>query len=1096
MKSFVILPEKKRESFARKTAQPADEVSAMNSFTVARRLRRLAIASVFLLLAPRAFAGATILASSNGDLEAHTQIGPLCVQDGQARFSAPIGNPSDPPTNSLHIPQCSTSNPNTGEVDFVGPIDLQGGYTGNAQSMTLTASGSGSEKVDERFFREHFVSARTFGDIQFEVTGEPTEVPISVSMTVDCEVCEARCILRAPDNQVIGEITADKDGQHGSFPTGALSPGFYSVELTHSYNTVLTLGFTTYNFNFSARITVSAGPTNEIEWANPVDGSFQAAENWDPQQVPSGNDDAVFDVAGTYTVSLDGNSSHNALFGSGTGVNVTFELGGNTYTLNQLQTGGLAGEDASFTFSGVFDPASSARDRLASSRPRAAGGLVQVNQTLIVGSGTNQAYVEQARVSSNEVHVEGILTVKDSGSLLETASLEVGISGDGPQLLIDEGQVVSTHATVEGNAFVFVGRNVIPQRPDPSHWEVAEGLDVIDDGSVSIFGGSVNVGGRCVIGDVPGSFSDVSVGGITVGGTFSVSELIVGRNGKGTMKVSDLGLAQIGSLEIGNDPDNSDIIGQGTVRVEGDGTLLVGNDLIVGGSGKGLLTIDGGTLSQDGPGAQMQVNQDGDVFFLAGTGNLSFVDVNPGGTFSVLNSSIVNASGMSIFGGDVGAVAFGLLKISRGLVVAALGTLEVDSTGQVNIGEGSGDNGMVRVGPNGILSGDGTIFATQIVTAGSGSNQFTGGQINPGNSPGTLTLQGNFTQELGSSLVMEIAGFAEGEFDVLHVTGDSVLNGTLEIRLLRNFLPAAGQIFTLLELDGAVTGSFSEITFPDLQPGFQFEAEQTGTTFQLRALNSGVAANFLGNTSTRAKVGTGDNVLIGGFIIGGNDPKRVIVRAIGPSLSAFGLSFLADPTLELHDGARAIIFSNDNWMESPQKQQIIDSGLPPSHDLESAIVATLSPGLYTAIVRSADGSSGIGLVEVFDLSTDASAILINISGRGEVLTGDDILIGGIIVEGTKEIVARGIGPSLEQYGVNNALQNPTLELRDANGSLVRENDDWKQIQQAELEATGLQPPHDLEAAISADLTSGAYTALLRGKNNATGVGLIEFYSVR
>ena len=281
---------------------------AGNEFTVIRGLCWLAIAGVFLLLAPRAFAGTTILASS-ASLDAQTQITPeICNQpEVLVTFAAPIGNPSDPPANSLHLLQCSTTNPNTGEVDSVGPIDLQGGYTGNAQSMTLTASGSGNEKVDVAFFTSHEVSAHTVGDIEFEVTGEPTVVPISVAMSVDCQAaCGASCILRAPDGQVLGEITADNDGQHGSFPTGALSPGgVYSVTLIYFYQTLLTLGFTTYNFNFSAAITVNGtAPTNIIQWNNPAGGLFQTATNWDPQTVPGANDTAVFGLASAYSVDV------------------------------------------------------------------------------------------------------------------------------------------------------------------------------------------------------------------------------------------------------------------------------------------------------------------------------------------------------------------------------------------------------------------------------------------------------------------------------------------------------------------------------------------------------------------------------------------------------------------------------------------------------------------------------------------------------------------------------------------------------------------------------------------------------------------------
>ena len=841
-------------------------------------------------------------------------------------------------------------------------------------------------------------SARALS-LSFTLTGEHTyTLTGQVSATLDNGSYGAtgRANLTTSSSTIFDVSATTTGGGSESKPlseSGTLPPGTYTLDVTAGGNGLAESSFfphskgsSSANFVFTVLPAGAPTPTPTptptppvIQWNNSAGGAFHTASNWDPQQVPSENDDAVFDVPGTYTVSLDGSASHNALFGSGTGVNVTFDLGGNTYTLNQLQTGGLAGEDASFTFSGVFEPASIASGP-AGFAPQGAGGLVQVNQTLVVGDGAMQAYVEQARVSANQVSVEGLLRVKDPGSLLETDSLQVGIFGNDPEFFVDEGQVVSAHATVGSSAFVRVGRGTVLQTPDPSHWEIADELDVTDDALVGFSGGSVNVGGRCVVGDSPTAFSDLFVkglaGGPAVGATFSVSEVIVGRNGKGTMEVDELGLAQIGSLEIGNDPDNSGGIGDGTVRVLDGGTLLVSNDLTVGGSGLGLLTIEGGVLSQDGPDAQMEVNQDGDVFFSGGTGNLSFVDVNPGGTFLV-TSSVVNAHNMLMFGGEVGADADGVLNISSGLVVSGPGTLQVGSTGQVNIGEGSGINGKVRVGPNGILSGDGTIVATEIVTAGSGNNQFTGGQTSPGNSPGTLTLQGNLMQEFGSSLVMEIAGLAEGEFDVLHVTGDATFGGTLEMVFPGEYLPKTGDSFQFLQVDGTISGDFAEVTFPQLLPGFLFDMTQVSSGLLFTALNDAVLApTFMLNISTRLQVGTDDNVLIGGFILLGTEPKRVLIRAIGPSLGAAGVSgALADPTLELHDSTGAVVGQNDNWrttqtggvIAGEQFAQIYTTGIPPTNNAESAIIATLDPGAYTAILAGANSSTGIGLVEVYDL---------------------------------------------------------------------------------------------------------------------------------
>lgn len=250
----------------------------------------------------------------------------------------------------------------------------------------------------------------------------------------------------------------------------------------------------------------------------------------------------------------------------------------------------------------------------------------------------------------------------------------------------------------------------------------------------------------------------------------------------------------------------------------------------------------------------------------------------------------------------------------------------------------------------------------------------------------------------------------------------------------------------------------------------------------------------LANISTRLRVLSGDNVLIGGFIVLGAQDKNLIVRAIGPSLPLAGT--LANPSLDLYNSSGQIIASNDNW-HSTQQQAITNSGLAPSNDLESAILTTLAPGAYTAIVRGVDGGTGIGLIEVYDLDRTVGSIFANISTRGLVQTGDDVMIGGFIVLGadSQKVVIRAIGPSLAAAGVSGVLQDPTLELFNANGSLSA-NDDWMSNEGAEISAAGLAPNDTRESAILITLPPGAYTAIVRGKNDTTGVGLIEVYRLR
>ena len=254
------------------------------------------------------------------------------------------------------------------------------------------------------------------------------------------------------------------------------------------------------------------------------------------------------------------------------------------------------------------------------------------------------------------------------------------------------------------------------------------------------------------------------------------------------------------------------------------------------------------------------------------------------------------------------------------------------------------------------------------------------------------------------------------------------------------------------------------------------------------------------NLSTRMRVQTGDNVGIGGFIISGTGSKHVLVRAIGPSLTQFGVpNALPDPVLELHGPAGFVTVTNNNWRDDPaQEALILATGLAPSSNLESAIDANLSPGAYTAVVRGNNNTTGVALIEVYDLGQAVASKLANISTRAFVSTGDDIVIAGFILgnqSGNDRIVVRGIGPSLTAFGVPGALANPTLELRDNNGTLLLANNDWQDDpgQAAELTAAGLAPTNPLESGIAATLPPGPYTALLAGSNNGTGVGVVEVY---
>src|SRR5438270_2275824 len=251
------------------------------------------------------------------------------------------------------------------------------------------------------------------------------------------------------------------------------------------------------------------------------------------------------------------------------------------------------------------------------------------------------------------------------------------------------------------------------------------------------------------------------------------------------------------------------------------------------------------------------------------------------------------------------------------------------------------------------------------------------------------------------------------------------------------------------------------------------------------------------NLSTRMVVQTGDNVLIGGFIVYGSGQKKIALRAMGPSLPVAGT--LSDPLVELHDGTGGIVASNDNW-RTTQQDLIIAAGLAPANNLESALIATINLGAYTVVVKGANNATGVGLMEIYDLDPDGSpARMANISTRGNVLTGDNVMIGGFIVRGDvgKRMLVRARGPSLFLNGlpIVGRLMDPAMELRDGNGALIKANDDWRTDQQAEISASTLAPTDDHEPAVVWTLAPGNYTAIVRGATTSTGIALVEMYDL-
>ena len=297
----------------------------------------------------------------------------------------------------------------------------------------------------------------------------------------------------------------------------------------------------------------------------------------------------------------------------------------------------------------------------------------------------------------------------------------------------------------------------------------------------------------------------------------------------------------------------------------------------------------------------------------------------------------------------------------------------------------------------------------------------------------------------------------------------------------------------LLALTAAVTMDTNTVTYPgvsDPTPTPTATPTPTGTP---GPSPTPVGPAQLLNISTRLDVQSGENVSIAGFIITGNGTKKIMIRGIGPSLVGFD-AVLANPMLELHGPDGSLIATNKNWKDT-QKTAIVNSTIPPTNDLESAIIATLAAGNYTAVLSDQNGGSGIGLVEVYDLQTDSGSALANLSTRGSVGSGSDVMIGGFILgngSDSERVLVRAIGPSLD---VANPVADPTLSLIDSNGVVVRFDDNWQDnpSQAALILATGVPPTNDLESAIVALLPPGAYTAIVSGNNGGTGVGLAEVY---
>jgi hypothetical protein len=495
--------------------------------------------------------------------------------------------------------------------------------------------------------------------------------------------------------------------------------------------------------------------------------------------------------------------------------------------------------------------------------------------------------------------------------------------------------------------------------------------------------------------------------------------------------------------------------------VNGNGGYVISSDSagVISSDSAGVVSNDGGSLiTNDGGGL---ITQDGGGLVAQGGGNL----INPGNNHGEHTSH-----------------------------VAAKTNAEDDPSGFTQTGGETDLSAVTIIGPvtlnGGVLSGSGVI---------QGDLTNNSGYIAPGHSAGLLAITGSFTQGPNGTLVVENGGASPSQFDQLSVGGAASLGGKLDVKLINGYVPDPADTFSPLAYSSA-TGSFASVS-----SNAQVTMNDSGLLLTTNPALPGAQSGQPLNISTRLAVLGGDNILIGGFIVydpsGAGGSKKVLVRALGPSLPVGGT--LADPYLELHNPDGSVV-ANDNWQDSSSAGDIPD-GFAPNDARESALVVTLAPGAYTAQVKGAHGETGIGLVEVYDLDSTSTAKLANISTRGFVDTGDNVLIGGFIVGGQDpaspfngepaKILIRAIGPSLADAGVQGALTATSLELHDQNGSVIS-NEGWRSDQEAAIIATTIPPTNDNDSAILATLVPGPYTAIVRGKDGATGIGLVEAYNLQ
>jgi hypothetical protein len=711
-----------------------------------------------------------------------------------------------------------------------------------------------------------------------------------------------------------------------------------------------------------------------------------------------------------------------------------------------------------------------------------------VTTTADSGTGSLRAAIAAA-ADGNTIQFDAALNGQNIGLTGGELAIDknITISGPGPNLLA----VSRVSSASQFRIFTIM----------PGRTVTIAGLTI--SGGVAGGGGGIgNAGATLTIDNciVWGNFGDGGSGGIGSSGTLTIVDSVVSFNRAGFTSGNPIGsgggITSSGTLIIIRSTISNNtavihcggIIGDGTVTII-DSTISdnrSGSDTLPGtGLGGGLCsggtveirgsTISGNTASGEDSGAGGGIINAGQLTISNSTISGNFANGDGGGIRSAADgTATLTISNSTISGNTATKNGGGIIITNGGVSTLDIGNTILANSGANIVNEGgtvtshgynvSSDNG------GGFLSATGDLINTDPAL---GPLQDNGGPtFTHAPQTGSLAINAgdpNFTPPP----LFDQRGYAR-------VFGGRIDIGSVEVQPTPTPTPTPTPSPT-----ATATGTPLPTATPTATP--------TPTPIPAQALN----------ISTRLRVETGDNVMIGGFIVTGGAPKNVALRGIGPSLSGLGVNdALADPTLELRAANGMLLFQNDDWQDDPtQAAQLTSLGLAPQNPNESGLVVTLQPGTYTAILAGKNGGTGVGLVEIYDTNQAANSQLANISTRGFVQTGDNVMIGGFILGGgtaSTAIAVRGIGPSLSQSGLSNVLADPTLELRDNNGALLISNDNWQDDQgsAAQLSAHGLAPQDPLESGIFASLPSGAFTAILADRNSGFGLGLVEIYNVQ